>query len=276
MSHYEISLGTSLECRACVRIARGSPITTHYTSPLLDTNTRRTRLREKWFFDCGCERCGDSAELGAMTSAVRCLHCVQGFSLPSTDEYKCNHCNNITPAQQVEMMIKMWEPIIQAMTSFQSCGVEEKLGLISQLETSFHPHHSVVLELKLSVVNKLCRDDQGRLVTTDHDQLQQKQDLCQDLLSVLNIVYPGRSKYRGLILHELSEACLTRSSQLFNTGEISRDMFHADLIKMINWLGDGSECLQHDRANSMEREVFDNLVKMKKTCEEFVDFINYL
>lgn len=34
---------------------------------------------------------------------------------------------------QVNMRLKMWEPIVQAMAAFKSSNVEDKLGLISQL-----------------------------------------------------------------------------------------------------------------------------------------------
>jgi len=52
-----IMTGRGLECRATVEILAGQTITTHYVSPLLDLPTRRTRLKEKWFFTCRCERC---------------------------------------------------------------------------------------------------------------------------------------------------------------------------------------------------------------------------
>ena len=43
-------------------------------------------------------------------------------------------------------MISMWEPLVQAMASFQSSSCEDKLGLVRQLEAgaSLHPHHSLV------------------------------------------------------------------------------------------------------------------------------------
>ena len=53
-------VGSTLECRACVAIEAGSPLTTHYVSPLLDRDTRRLKLRDKWFFDCNCFRCWDT------------------------------------------------------------------------------------------------------------------------------------------------------------------------------------------------------------------------
>ena len=62
-----------LECRACVEIPAGSPITTHYVSPLLDVNTRLNRLKEKWFFDCNCSRCNDSSGMINIMKFVICV-----------------------------------------------------------------------------------------------------------------------------------------------------------------------------------------------------------
>jgi len=33
---------------------------------------RRTKLREKWFFDCSCSRCSDPTELGSHASSLLC------------------------------------------------------------------------------------------------------------------------------------------------------------------------------------------------------------
>ena len=106
----------------------------------------------------------------------------------------------------------MWEPIIEAFTTFQSTRPEETIGLIAQLENTFHPHHSIILDLKLNIANKLCRDDKSLMDTASFAELEKKTEVCEDILSVLDIVYPGLSKYRGLLLHELSETILIRAS----------------------------------------------------------------
>ena len=128
----------------------------------------------------------------------------------------------------------------------------------------------------MSVVNKMCRDDSGNLLTENIDNLNKKIRLCEDLMKVLNIVYPGRSKYRGLILHELSEAILRKSTVLFDQQKIDKIQFCEDL-KIVNKLvEDGAQCLENDRENSMESEVYSNLVKMKETCSDFIIFSNFL
>ena len=89
----------------------------------------------------------------------------------------------------------------------------------------FHPNHSIVLELQLNVANKLCRDEAGNL-SPDPEKLIKKQELCEHLMGVLDIVYPGRSKYRGLILHELAETVITLTGKLFHENKLSIVSFH--------------------------------------------------
>ena len=115
-----IITGRALQSRATTLIPAGSTVTTHYVSPLLDVTTRRARLKEKWFFDCRCERCQDTTgtDLGSFLSALRCQDCTQGFSLPgSGTEFRCNHCQHSLPEARVQLTIKSWEPIIQVSIS---------------------------------------------------------------------------------------------------------------------------------------------------------------
>ena len=85
------------------------------------------------------------------------------------------------------------------------------------------------------------------------------QEVCQSVLSVLDIVYPGRTKYRcstvqystvlhckyrGLVLHELAEATLTLAAQLYSKEAISREQFAGDLARVSAWLEDGCRWVQ--------------------------------
>ena len=170
----------------------------------------------------------------------------------------------------------MWEPIIQAMATFQSTGPQETIGLIAQLEKTFHPKHSIVLELKLNIANKLCRDGNRAMESSQIPELDRKVILCQELLSVLNIVYPGLSKYRGLLLHELSETILIRGSKLFNMEKLSKDNFRSVLEKVSGLLSEGICCLELDRKGTLESEVCSNMRKMQVTTDDFKNFIQFL
>ena len=107
-------------------------------------------------------------------------------------------------------------------------------------------------------------------------QLEDKRILCEDILSVLSIVYPGLSKYRGLLLHELSETILIRASKLFNMENLSKEKFLDELEKVSSLLEEGIHCLEQDRKGSVESEVCSNMKKMQLTTEDFKKFINFL
>ena len=107
-------------------------------------------------------------------------------------------------------------------------------------------------------------------------ELEDKIGVCEDILSVLSIVYPGLSKYRGLLLHELSETILIRASKLFNMENLSKEKFSSDLEKICSLLVEGIHCLDRDREGSVESQVCANMRKMQSTTEDFKKFISFL
>ena len=272
-----IITGSMLESRATVPISAGSPITTHYVSPLLNISTRQQRLREKWFFDCKCERCCSPTDNGAYTSALQCQGCETGYLVPQNSHgYSCDTCKVNISDQEAELKVKMWEPLVEALGTFKSTGTQEKEALMNQLLLNFHPNHSMVIEMKLEVANKLCRDDNGILDNATTDDLKKKKKVCEDILGVMNIIYPGLSKYRGLLLHELADTNLSLAAKLFNHQEISKTEFNENLKLCKDFLDEGIYCLKHDRVGSFESGVCHKMRKMKDSCQDFETFISFL
>ena len=62
-------------CMAAKRIMKGEELTITYTNLLMPTFMRRQKLKENWYFDCACQRCGDRSEFGTCVSAIRCGQC---------------------------------------------------------------------------------------------------------------------------------------------------------------------------------------------------------
>ena len=272
--------GTLVESRATVLIPAGSPITTHYVSPLLNLSTRQQRLKEKWFFDCRCERCCSPTDMGAYTSALRCASCDEGYLLPqatqASDLFSCDGCQASISAEEADMKIKMWEPLVEALGTFKSAGTQEKEALMNQLLLTFHPNHSMVLEMKLEIANKLCRGANGSMDNAKTEELEKKKTVCEDILGVMNIIYPGRSKYRGLILHELVDTVLALAGKLYNNDHISKEIFNDELKHCKELLEEGIDCLKHDRAGSFESGVCQQMRNMQDSCKDFQNFISFL
>eukprot|EP00091_Calanus_sinicus_P012272 TRINITY_DN27793_c0_g1_i1.p1 TRINITY_DN27793_c0_g1~~TRINITY_DN27793_c0_g1_i1.p1 ORF type:complete len:144 (+),score=19.23 TRINITY_DN27793_c0_g1_i1:3-434(+) len=141
------------------------------------------------------------------------------------------------------MKIKMWEPLVEALGTFKSTGRTEKEALMSQLLLNFHPNHSMVIEMKLEIANKLGRDENGSLDNTNPKELEKKKKVCEDILGVMNIIYPGRSKYRGLLLHELGDTVLGLAGKLYNNDDITKEQFTDELTNCKDFLNEGIDCL---------------------------------
>ena len=67
---------------AAVDISKDEWITTNYVHLHLPNSLRREMLRDNWYFDCNCQRCSDSTELGTFLDAIKCHECHKGSLLP--------------------------------------------------------------------------------------------------------------------------------------------------------------------------------------------------
>jgi len=310
---------TRLETRATVDIKKGECITTHYVSPLLPLSTRREKLRERWFFSCECLRCKSNTDLGAFNSGVKCDEC-EGYFLPDdpldfSTLYSCCDCGKKKSAEEMEHIVSKFTPLIQALQMFQIPGTTEEENLLESLKQSLHTNHYLVLELKLNLARKLGRTS-GLLDSATSDTLLKKITLCCESLGVMNIIYPGASKYRGLLFYEMSESLLVLAGRLMEenetisnsitlqtlsnlnidnliraqrddiaekdelavniTGENSKDAFIRILSTCQLIIKEGKNCLHFDRGGSYEHEVYIKLHQMQSTCADFVTFQNFL
>lgn len=53
--------------------------------------------------------------------------------------------------------------------------------------------------------------------------LERKIELCQELLDVAEILEPGFSKFRGLLLYDLQAAVVVQAKRRYQDGEVSRE-----------------------------------------------------
>ena len=229
--------GDYLECRATVFIPQGAAITTSRVDPILDVFSRRKQLRENHHIDCFCERCCSTTELGALTSALCCLACenILGFFLPphpaeSVPHYTCNICEYMIPETMASKATQELIPIVQEFSMFD---IDEQADFLDNLLTKFHDNHSLVLQMKLHIVKKLGRDEQGNIKKTEAKVVEKKVQYCKEVLEVLDKVEPGLTIRRGLLLYELGETFLARGG-INNTQQCQ------------DYLAEAAECFENE------------------------------
>jgi len=289
-----------LETRAVVPIKAGECITTHYVSPLLPVNSRRDKLRERWFFDCLCSRCSSPTDHGAYTSALRCDEC-KGFLLPNRElekdtVYRCNMCGKEQPSSYVERHVQSLSPLVEALKVFALSGTSEEEDLVDTLSRTLHPHHHLILELKVNLARKLGRTSGKRFESANNEVLGKKLDFCFETLGVMKIIYPGLSKYRGLLLAELAESLLILSARLFeNRAEEIKDLSHrvgniidekvetegskpflAQLKLCQAVINEGRLCLELDSPGTPEKETYSRLDSLLTTVSDLILFNKFI
>lgn len=185
--------------KAAVDIPAGKMITTSYTFTLDGTQRRRTHLRETKFFDCICQRCTDPTELGTHLSSLICPKCNgQHFAVPEDplDKdtfWKCSdeQCGFEISAVHVRRLLECLQRKADALNYDDVDGLE---AFIDSWTPVLHPNHSILIGVKYYLCHFYGNAPGFRLGELPPQIVERKIQLCEELLTIANILEPGSSR----------------------------------------------------------------------------------
>ncbi|QQP49828.1 Msta_ isoform A [Caligus rogercresseyi] len=185
------------ECRliASRDIQTGEVININYVHPQKPNRIRKRILKENWYFECFCRRCGDDSEFGLHPDALRCACHLKGLLLPSSKEsYECNKCGQIKSLKYVEDLI---EDLERRKGSIDRADVQSYLELLQRSSKVLSPNHYFLNALQRWIIPLYCRPlaVNPELQPTS-EMLKEKLRLCENYLN------------RGKVLYEWAEASL--------------------------------------------------------------------
>ena len=182
-------------------------------------------------FLCECERCRDPSELGSHVSTVVCGDCQaagQSGDLLARDmdnmrtDWVCSVCGAVRDYRQLADILRS---VRAEADNLNKTDVTSLKALVKRLSRKLHRNHSIMIELKqLLVSGRFIQPSVAVLeVLTSHlvglgrapgysmeemgeDDIKLKIVLCQQLLEVQDIINPGLTLGRGLLLYELHSA----------------------------------------------------------------------
>ncbi|XP_069998104.1 SET domain-containing protein SmydA-8 [Penaeus vannamei] len=191
--------------RAVVDIPEGAPVTNTYTNSLWGTRARAAHLSTSKLFTCECERCLDPTELGSHLSSVLCRGCGGGLMLPPADcraDWECPACGKSVPAGAIETLLRAGGAALGRLPIGDAAAVAAALAHLRRL---LGDAHYIVVELKYALV-------QARMATAlealTEDDLLNVLDLTSDLLRLADLLEPGLSRFRGILLLERCRAAV--------------------------------------------------------------------
>ncbi|XP_014482025.1 PREDICTED: uncharacterized protein LOC106748219 isoform X2 [Dinoponera quadriceps] len=224
-THLTVDDDFRLTVYASVPVKETEPILFNYTSSLLGTADRREHLREGKYFECECCLCEDSYELQSHLSSVLCPRCKEGFVGiqdtssfvdPYESRWRCQMCKRTYGGRLIRATLNICRTLIE---DCEDADIKSLDGLLRRLSRSLHTNHFLMLSLKQKLL-AACRKE----MTSPNPQkkiVRKMLDTCNEVYGVLDIVEPGISRLKGIMLYEMHLPMIILANRSYSAREIS-------------------------------------------------------
>ncbi|XP_046405906.1 uncharacterized protein LOC124170904 [Ischnura elegans] len=266
-----------MKVRCSTPIARGEALFLSYAHTLQGTVARRQHLRLSKFFSCTCRRCQDATELGTYLSALRCPACEragsQGRVLPrepldEASEWQCDACQRYSVgAPSVAAIVERITAESESLSS-----VEAYETFLQRYSNVLHPTHYLAIGAKHSLSQIYGKVSGYTIHEMPRSLLERKRDICRELLTVFDVVEPGKSRLRGITLYELHAPLMTLITRDLEEGRINPKNQKRELLnqlqEVLKCLEEAKDILKYEPAGSSEAAMAtaasDGLKELKK------------
>ena len=123
-----------------------------YTDALATNWERRKACKDKWNFNCGCDRCTDPTEFGTFASGIICTHCDSGILLIDNKDKKwtCLNCNY--QISHSEIWVSILDPLSRAKMDCVSDGKNADENILEQFlwtaSKMLHENHVWIIDME--------------------------------------------------------------------------------------------------------------------------------
>lgn len=115
-----------------------------------------------------------------------------------------------------------------------------------------HKNHYLNLGAKHSLCQLYGRY-QGYLIQhLPMDKLRVKEDYCRDLLQVVDVLEPGFSRLRGILMYELHAPLMVQTTRMFEEKKLTVPEFKRRLREVLRLLKDSERILAKEPEGSAE------------------------
>lgn len=170
----------------------------------------------------------------------KCIECINTISSSVT-------CQTLSAIQRE---VNSVEPML-----FTPEGIGKCEYLLKKFKHKLHPNHFIQIDLRQNLIKMLGRTAGYQLNELSDIQLKYKIDLCYQVLSVLNVLHPGQTRIRAMLLYELHAPIFLCGKNAFRTGSINESELKDIFTKSIDLLGECITILQREDVSSIENKV---------------------
>lgn len=246
-----------LTVRASTTIELGEMITLSYAYTLQSTLRRREHLLENKFFECQCMRCSDPTELGTFTGALICPKCKDGYVLSTNPldpeaDWKCINFDKCPgyklTARSMQLLL---DKISQEVDNIDCNDVRAMETFLKKYRNVLHPTHYINLSVKLSLSQLYGRINGYLIDELGDDLLIRKQEICEEIMKIFNIIEPGYTRLRGVTLYEMHAPLMILLTRQFER-HCTKSVLRNKLKKVLKCLDEACTILSFEPETSPE------------------------
>lgn len=191
--------------------------------------------------------------------------------------WKCTFCGWNTKTEAIDKALSIIQTEVEQAQSIVSGSerLEQYEILIRKYRKVLHPRHYIITGLRQNLIELYGRVDGYELQEMTDILLKHKIGMCLDVLKVLNVIYPGKTRAHAMLLYEMHGPLVLSSRNAYIAGILKSDGFKTKLREAINLLEECIEILEWEDVATMESDIAQIAKKVKaQLTEEIIKFEN--
>lgn len=203
---------------------------------------------------------------GSYSSALLCPACRSPvITRDVTDlnsDWSCTKCGKVFPSLKVSKVTSAIKEQAEGLEynkdQLEKCGVRAHEAFLKKFKPILHPNHVVLIKVKYALAKMYGRMEGYEANNLTDQQLERKLGLCQEVLSVLDLIMPGQSRMRGVIMYELHLPLVLLSNRQLQRGPgggADPAKIKADLRQGLKYLKQGIAILRLQPEGSFESKI---------------------
>jgi hypothetical protein len=120
---------------------------------------------------------------------------------------------------------------------------------------ALHENHYIFVSAKHSLCQLYGKIDGFLINELSAEQLRRKERYCRELMEVIDVLEPGCSRLRGVILYELHAPIMLRITREYQSGLMKTSDFRRKLKEVLKVLQNSHEILKYEPVGSAENEM---------------------
>lgn len=165
---------------------------------------------------------------------------------------RCQKCNfTLTAVFVMNLVTRLYDEL----DALGGNDINQIEMFIRKYSKTLHKNHYIFLSAKHSLCQLYGKIDGFLINELSVEQLKHKETYCRDLLEVIDILEPGSSRLRGVILYELHAPIMLQITRELQMATIKPADFKKRLREVIQILQRSYDILKHEPSGSQEFEM---------------------